>query len=1784
MSRRKTKQSSEDVDPNEIEILELKHARKVITDRLNRFVEFLYQEREKDILNLDEFQIECRLKSVEEDFSEFDKTQTRLEFLDSTEIDYRLDTESCFYNQISQAKKLISLAQTALTQQKLASDPRYLATEAAAAASSSQAGVRVVANSKIPDFALPSFHGNYESWYSFKDVFSSIVGNKQDISDIDKLLILKSCCKDDAKKLIDSIELTSDNYTIAFELLMKRYENRRAIINTHVNKILFDLPNVQKESSFHLRKLLDTLHQHLAALEKLKLPVRQWDVLLIPIIVQKLDDRTKREWENKQTEQLPTLEQLKEFLTKKCFTLEAVQVTDTQKSFNTQNKNSYNQNSQHKVAQKYLQKGNRLVSCPNTQFQDNNYSNDNNNSASKFNQTNQYSGKFGQHFSCFICKQNHPIFTCPIFINLPISEKYAEINKNKLCSNCLRPGHLKVNCLSRGCKICNRKHNTSLHTNENQIQNKNMTLLAQTYPQQHGNFSNNHNQTPCVFAQNSNHEAPRGQGLLEPEIKNNREVSNTKVNVENPHELTDNNQRMFTYTTLSTNQVLLSTSSVLIQDSQNKWIKCNALLDSGSQCNLMSQSLFNELNLKSERIDIPLSGINQIETKITSRTKTTIKSRFNSFKMDVQFLVLPQITEKLPIFKFEKSEIQYPRHLDLADEQFNTPKQIDLLLGAGIYFDLLQEGIIRLGKNMPILKETVLGWILTGNLNLNTDMYQRQVCNVATKISNKQLQDSLLKFWQIEELEAKNILSKNEQFCEEYFKNTTKRNEDGSFIVKYPFLEEDKDRLGNSKITALKRFNSLEKRLNRNETLRNQYIEFMENYESLGHMTLKGTLDTDNSIDNRSYFLPHTAVLRDSSLTTKCRVVFDASAKTNTNISLNDIILAGPTIQEDLFSILLRLRLRKHVLSADIKMMYRCVQIDSTERSYQQILWRKDSKEKIKVFELNTVTYGTSSAPFQATRCLLELSLQYKDNNSQDENLVLFHDQKELKTLGIKWDPNEDVLKYAVTPYTNENKITKRNILSTIAQIFDPLGLIGPSIIKAKLIMQQLWHLKIDWDEDIPNDLKTAWLEFILQIDYLNKIRIPRQVLLTGIKNLELYGFCDSSEKAYGACVYVGSMNNNKNQIRLLTAKSRVAPLKKQSLPRLELLAAHLLAELIHKLQNILDMNISKITYFSDSTIVLSWLRIEPCHLKTFVANRVARITQISDVERWRHVRSKDNAADIISRGLNPKELSENYIWFNGPEFLKNNNVIEIPYLDNSDELPDLKLTLLLARETNTGKIDIDIFERFSSFIKLLRVFAYILRFKDRVLNKVTQSSIELTVTELTESQQKLIKLAQSESFPEEISRLNIGKTLNKNSKILSLRPFLDQHKIVRVGGRLSKSEITFNQRHPIILPYKHKLTDLIILDQHTKYLHAGTQNLLSIIRLTYWPINGKNAVKRIVKSCLKCYRNNPKPCKFLMGDLPSARVNPSRPFSNCGVDYAGPIYVKEGTLRRSKIVKTYLCIFVCFSTKAIHIELARDLTTPSFLNCLKRLCSRRGKPSDIFSDNGLNFIGANNQFLELYNTLNDCKHNETVSRFLSGDKIKWHFIPARSAHMGGLWEAAVKSVKFHLKRVIGDASLTYEEMYTVLVQIEACLNSRPLTPISTDPNDFQPLTPSHFLIGDSLASLPEENITDLQMTRLSRYQHMQQLYQQFWVRWSRDYLCQLQTRSKWKTDQDNSLKVGALVVLMDDNWPPLKWTMARIVDIHKGADNIVRVVSVRLPNGTVSKRAINKVCLLPIE
>ncbi|XP_038210263.1 uncharacterized protein LOC119831089 [Zerene cesonia] len=317
------------------------------------------------------------------------------------------------------------------------------------------------------------------------------------------------------------------------------------------------------------------------------------------------------------------------------------------------------------------------------------------------------------------------------------------------------------------------------------------------------------------------------------------------------------------------------------------------------------------------------------------------------------------------------------------------------------------------------------------------------------------------------------------------------------------------------------------------------------------------------------------------------------------------------------------------------------------------------------------------------------------------------------------------------------------------------------------------------------------------------------------------------------------------------------------------------------------------------------------------------------------------------------------------------------------------------------------------------------------------------------------------------------------------------------------------------------------------------------------------------------------------MGQLPSCRVTPARPFRNCGVDFAGPVNIRTAKGRGHHSYKGYICVFVCMVTKAIHLEAISDLSAQGFIAGFKRLVARRGSVANMWSDNGTNFVGAAKELRHLV-AIEQSSAAVEIREWIGNQGTNWHFIPPHAPNFGGLWEAGVKSTKNHLRRVIGDSTLTYEEMSTVLAQIEACLNSRPLSLIPDNHNDPMPLTLGHFLVGEPLLSVPDRNYEDSNMTTLKRWQVTQRMVQCFWRRWSSEYLTHLLQRHKW-TKQTPEPNVGDIVLVKEDGLPPARWLLGRIISKHPGSDNLTRVVTLRC-SGSLIKRPTSKLCILPID
>ena len=1124
-------------------------------------------------------------------------------------------------------------------------------------------------------------------------------------------------------------------------------------------------------------------------------------------------------------------------------------------------------------------------------------------------------------------------------------------------------------------------------------------------------------------------------------------------------------------------------------------------------------------------------------------------------------------------------------------------------------------------------------------------------CSVTTTEHRHPFQD-LSQFWELEEVSAYAPRSEDDEKCERLFNDAHERRLDGRYMVRLPITPLSETASVSSTLrAALAALQGVRRRMDRDQEFKAQYEEFMRDYEMLGHMSPICQSEVVRAQpDGGVQYLPHHGIWQKADHGRKLRVVFDASRICGSAATLNERLRTGPSLQADVIAIMMRWREPRIVFCADIQMMYRQILVHPEDTNLQRIVWQRPGENKVQHFRLLTLTYGTRCAPYLAIRTLRQLAMddghrfpdaaeallrdtyvddvlsgaedvdsaihlknqlvellkgggfhlrKWASNEPQILQDIPVHDrlrpvwrdfmnENPIQTLGVSWDPIADEFRFRTNLTSDRSMTTKRQVLSIIARLHDPMGWLAPVLLIAKVLMQSVWKSGISWDDPLPHDLERRWSQFTVDLPNINKCSLPRWIGSTIAGISELHGFADASKHAYAAAVYLVTQDHQgKRSSCLMIAKTKVAPIKTISIPRLELCAAVLLSRLLCRVATELR-NVPAATHArTDSNIVLAWIQSDPSRWNVFVANRVAEIQHNLPRVTWSHVRSTENPADIASRGMLPSSLQRSSLWWNGPhwltDFTQSHSVhsisedVELP----SEELARKTESLVLNCSLNNIERADGFIDRFSSLVRLERVVAQCLRIVKRRRPDVRrQLNNWLSAQELEEAFLRCVLCSQRAYFEKELDALTAGRAVPSGSPLRPLSPFLDKQGIIRVGGRLQETSLPYSQRHPVILPKNARLSDLLIDWAHRCALHGGHNLTYSYVLRRAWIVRGRVRVRATLRRCPTCVRANARPLAQVMGNLPLERVTPARPFAKTGLDYAGPIKIKASRGRGVRSYKGYLAIFVCLCTKAVHIEVVGDLTTQSFLGAVRRFSSRRGSPQELWSDNATTFRGADAELRALLQEA--CLEWPEIATQLAAQGISWRFIPPSAPHFGGLWEAAVKIAKAHLKRIIGTQLLTYEELITFTTQIEGAMNSRPLTPLSGLPDDLEILTPGHFLVGGSLTHIPEPSATQC-LDHLTHWRLVQGMFHHFWERWAREYLHTLQQRLKW-TRKTTNLKEGDMVFILDSTlMRQHRWPLGTVTSVHPGADGFVRTATIRTASG-IYDRPITKLALLPIS
>lgn len=795
------------------------------------------------------------------------------------------------------------------------------------------------------------------------------------------------------------------------------------------------------------------------------------------------------------------------------------------------------------------------------------------------------------------------------------------------------------------------------------------------------------------------------------------------------------------------------------------------------------------------------------------------------------------------------------------------------------------------------------------------------------------------------------------------------------------------------------------------------------------------------------------------------------------------------------------------------------------------------------------------------------------------------------KVLGMCWDTAGDAFVFRIRfsrvrheVLSGERCPTKRELLSVTMSVFDPYGFLANFMLTPKSILQDLWRLGVGWDERIPATIAERWHEWRTEIERIESVKIPRcySPSLRTSRDVQLHIFADASETAFAAVAYWRVVHEDGVDVSFILGKTRCAPLKILSVPRLELEAAVLAARMLAEIRESLAVPVHKTTLWSDSATVLSWLRSEHRKYKQFVAFRVAEIVEVAPAACWRWVPTGLNPADDATRVQRPPRFDAGARWIWGPAWLRENedawpsrSGVDVDEIDDGDEVRS-KFVGIACMGTNDMLID---YERFSKYRRLCRAFAWMLRFAKNARRTGAQRvSGELSAIEIEEATLRICIMVQRECYAEEHARLRDGREVTASSTIFRLKPYIDNEGVMRVYGRTDAADdeiMAHDTRRPILLPRHHRFTLLLVRDAHARLAHQLIDATIAELRRRFWVPQARVLVRSVQKSCLVCKKRSALPRPPIQGQLPIDRLTPYlRPFTSTGLDFFGPVAVTIGRRRE----KRWVALFTCVAIRAVHLEIAADLSADACIMCVRNLCHLRGTPARIRCDNGTNFIGAGNELARSDNFLNA----DVMQREMSTRGIEWLYNCPGNPEAGGIWERLVQSIKRILLVTLKEEAPRVETLRAHLLEAANMVNARPLTHLPTSPEEDTVLTPNHFLIGGPNA-VTMTGPSDAEPSHIRKqWKICRELSRQFWVRWTRDYLPELTRRSKNYPERDE-LKPGDLVIVCDNTQPRGKWAMGRVTDVVTGPDGRVRTAEVKTAQG-VYRRPVSRLASLDVE
>jgi len=759
--------------------------------------------------------------------------------------------------------------------------------------------------------------------------------------------------------------------------------------------------------------------------------------------------------------------------------------------------------------------------------------------------------------------------------------------------------------------------------------------------------------------------------------------------------------------------------------------------------------------------------------------------------------------------------------------------------------------------------------------------------------------------------------------------------------------------------------------------------------------------------------------------------------------------------------------------------------------------------------------------------------------------------------------------------------VTKRILLGLVATIFDPAGWLSPFTLRGKLLVQRIWCEKLQWEDEVGQEIAEplrAWCE---EATRLSGITIPRRYggATGGESPLTLHVFADASERAYSAVAYI----QEGHSVSLVFAKAKLAPLKKLTLPRLELQAAVLATRVRSFIAEKLGVSFSQVRLYTDSKITYFWATSEnPGRWKTYVANRVREIQAHSAPQEWFFVEGERNVADLATRGVSVEQLRGSSDWWNGPYWLRlpeSDQPIDQSRRSQDSEANGVRDELRAVACASVTAQPLIALDRFNSLGKAKRSIKFALQFIEQAKRAPRSSETEL----LLQAERLLVKEAQAASFAAELAAVTTGDQVPRGSKLANFNLFIDSEGLLRAKTRLGKAPgLSFDEQNPIVIPGESRLATLLVMEVHRINGHFGVSTVLGYIRRRFWIPRARQVIKVTLARCVTCRKLRGSAGNQVQAPLPAYRAELTVPFAVTGVDFCGPFYCRT----RDGTIKTYIALFTCASTRAVHLEtvLAMDVETVHL--ALRRFLAHFPGCHKLVTDNFKSFVRAASDIKKLFNQL----RRADVSWFENGRALEWDFICPRAPWHGGFYERLVQSVKIALKKILGKQLISFDKFRTVVHETAAVINERPISHTSSDADEPSPLTPSQLIRGSAAPvpfcrSLPKPNLRgecDSAPNLRQRVALLDSTLQHLRQRWYEEYILQLRSANLDRYSKPKAIAIGDVCLLQEDSLPRFKWPLGRIVEQHCGRDGRVRRYTVKLSSGNEVHRAAQS--LVPLE